>query len=185
MKASLHTVNYAGCPNCGNEHAFNLSGVEERRIEKWEWACGECNHVYQGELVDGSWDLTHRGVDTPTLVLLQIPPQEKPIYFVVESSKSYWSAPVGSDEANEHNRFLYEDNSSLTNHIQCETIIAWDPQFGQYDYSPSGLAKYIAEVPAEGVVERPVPDDGKVVAAFAPHNDDMRQLAAHLNLLGE
>ncbi len=173
MKASVHTATFLGCPTCGNEHAFLLHPRIEKMGYFTKWSCQLCHQVYSGSRVRGQWELTLTSAVKPTYVLLSIPPQDKPVYFVVKAKNSPHS--VGTAESEEHNRFYYEENSSLTNHIPVEAIFGWNGR--AYDQNADGLAKYVAEIPDDIFVDR-----GELAAAFAPHCQDMRELAEYLGL---
>jgi len=185
MKAKLNvvTTTYACCPNCGESQAFVVS-ENQKQSGRCGGTCKACHHTYDGKLDGEDWELTFVGIEQQTFVLLSIPPQKKPVYFVVPHVKSArLGGQVGSPESEEHNRFHFEENCTMTNHIGCSAIIGWA---GNYlDYSHMDLFRYIAEVPAEAVDAVDAEDEGKFLAAFAPHNADMKEAAIECNLLQE
>jgi hypothetical protein len=142
--AKLSTVVYAGCPNCGNERAFYLSGdaIEDGRFRGK--TCDNCHHVYDGVRENDEWTLDLKEAKTPTFVLLSLQ-SSKPVYFVVKSTVSNNpNEGLGSQEREEYNTFFYEENACPTNLFQCQEVIAMGGE--HYMEDSHDLIKYVGEI---------------------------------------
>lgn len=139
MKARLITVKTIriACPNCGEAtgdvgHILDRSGPSEFG----PWFCDECGRGYCGKLLPGGeidlWVTDAMRIDT--LDHLVLPPQDKPVHFVVKGMS--FVDEKGSRGRPDHKRFFYEEHTCPTNYIGVE-MIAFDG-----DTDPHGLFKF-------------------------------------------
>ncbi len=181
VKAKLCAVTYANCPNCGNAEAFKLHDQILACGYFHGWSCDVCHHVYNGQVINDEWVLDHKGENKPTLVLLSLPPQTKPVYFVIESAIYRHSAPLGSAEQEENNRYFFEESTCPTNCIRCEEIL--NEEHGRYSGDNHGLLRYVGEVDAKVLVENPCP--GNYMKAFCHLVPDLKLACEDLGVLDD
>ncbi len=148
LKAVIKMKAHIVCPHCGNGDGYAcdhiLSGGE------WAggfgpWSCDDCGHSITGKLMpDGSLDIEeHAEQWVKTIDVLMLPPQSKPVYFVLETKR--WIPAADSWMANkpEHDeaagkRFLYESHSCPTNWLK-PAMMYYDG-----DSDPHGLIEFVA-----------------------------------------
>lgn len=146
MKATLRTrtVTVFLCPHCGKgEHsAAHLPAG----ATFGPWYCRECGGSFSGVIgADGDISLAlERERKVPTLDVLVLPPQAKPVYFVVEGMRFTGGRRTVDDEA-ESKRFFYESHSCPTNWLRPEML------YHDGDADPHGLIEFVRSVDADSV----------------------------------
>ncbi|MGD9682047.1 MAG: hypothetical protein AB7W16_12755 [Candidatus Obscuribacterales bacterium] len=184
-KVTVKVATYLSCPNCQNDEAFKLHDVVMKDGSFGPWTCTDCHHAYSGKLEGDAWQLTFRGLNKPTLVLLSIPPQAKPVYFVVRSSSAEFISgnAVGSAERDENNRFYYEENCTLSSVIACESILSQERR--GYSDGNAELVKYVGEVDMGELAGDEYPDSPHYIAAFAGMVPDFMEMCVRDGVFDE
>lgn len=129
------------CPNCGNADGFAcghiLSG-EERR-EFGPWFCDGCGYSIRGrKTADGIEIEPTSERKIRTVDVLMLPPQETPVYFVVEGARYEGQRHGGDTPEAEHKRFYYEEHSCPTNWLEPVMV------YHDGDSDPHGLIEFVA-----------------------------------------
>lgn len=134
MKAKLITKTYIVCPVCDRGEA-QISHLFASRPAPYRWTCQRCRAAYEFTL-NAPDDIDVRVPDDqlndePTVVVLALDPQPKPVYLAV-SGRTY-----GFDTEND--RYFYEEHTCPTNWIGDVAMILSDG-----DHDPHGLFRHVA-----------------------------------------
>jgi hypothetical protein len=137
MAIVQRTKTYAVCPTCGKDagtvdHLLNTT-------TRTAWYCDACGHRYHLEFhTDGHVDIWEGlGRRVPTVDILVLPPQEKPVYFVVEGGR--FEDPTIPDDCpeEESKEFYYESHSCPTNWLDPIMV------YHDGDTDPHGLIQFV------------------------------------------
>lgn len=152
MKAKLRTKTtvHIACPYCGKgesrvDHLFG----DHLPKAVGPWACDECGRQYR-LTVNSATDIDVEPFDdgsswVKTYDLLSIPPQEKPIYFVVTGG---YHSP--HEEADKGMTYFYEEHTCPINWLRSvKAIISED------DEDPHGIANFVRTVDRKGLGDNP------------------------------
>ncbi len=152
MKATLvtETTISIACPYCGvgkNRADHLLSG--KLPASAGPWSCDECGGKYDIKVISPTDVEVNPYEDgrkyVKTYDLLVIPPQESPIYFIVEGG--YHSPHEDEDHGN---TYFYGEHTCPTNWLQrVEEIIS------EGDVDPHGIAEFVRDVDRSSVGENP------------------------------
>lgn len=141
MKATMLARTYILCPHCGEgeNRVDHLFDQQEQDRDFGPWSCGECGGSYSGIVrPDRSIDLVLREERRDrTYDLLVLPPQEKPVYFLIRGSQyESHKEPLGTGK-----KYSYEEHSCPTNWLPNIEVLA----IGDDD-DPHGLLQYVRSV---------------------------------------
>lgn len=151
--AKIITHRFIVCPSCGKgekpiDHLVPGTNAGP-------WYCDLCGRGLMVDVhADGTlsrryYSRSERRVNQ--LVLLRIPPCEKPIYLLVKGMRFETDGKVESDEDREgHKRYFYEEHTCPTNYLHDVVAVMVDG-----DSDPHGLAEYVT------AIDRPAAFDGK------------------------
>ncbi len=133
------TKTYAVCPACEAD-AGCIDHLLGTTTKTW-WYCDSCGQRYQLMFhADGTVDITIAAGRTVTTVdLLMLPPQEKPVYFIVEGMRfedESWQR--GDMSETDHKHFHYESHSCPTNWLKPQMV------YFDGDSDPHGLIEFVA-----------------------------------------
>lgn len=138
MKATLVERFHVACPHCGEEDGRVDHLFRGTPKSFGPWYCKSCRRGYVGRvLAPKDVEVTPIDRSMPeTLDLLMLPPQDKPVYFVVKG--------LAVNGEMDGKAYYYEEHSCPTNYIRCEAIISDD------DDDPHGLFKFVRAMPMPG-----------------------------------
>lgn len=138
MKARIYTQTYIHCPHCGKtEHRVDHMA---RPGSFGPWYCDSCGGSFKGSVSpDGTIDLKLLdGMKVETLDLLCLPPQDKPVYFVI---RGMGFRKLGALTDLSHQAFLYESHSCPTNWLpNIERLVI------ENDDDPHGLLLHVRSI---------------------------------------
>lgn len=142
MRAALTVVTHICCPNCG-ERGGSVDHLAPGQ-SFGPWWCDGCGRSYGGTVrAVGDIEVTMGDAfKISTWDLLVLPPQDKPLYFVVEGMD--WSNRP-KDASNF--AFFYEEHSCPTNWLKPE-MMAFDG-----DTDPHGVIRFVRSIRQTEVVE--------------------------------
>lgn len=152
MKAELvtETTVYVKCPHCGEgknriDHLFGDSSF----AHGWgPWSCSECGGKFRGK-VNSPTDVEIEPIVgerwVKTFDLLVIPPQEAPVYFIVEGGRR-----DPSDTEDHGKTYLYGEHTCPTNWLQSVEEIVFEG-----DDDPHGIADFVRSVDASAAGDDP------------------------------
>jgi hypothetical protein len=96
-----------------------------------------------------------------TLVLLEYPPSDKPLRFLIAGSRSVDKDDVGKKAEHGASAFFYEQHSCPTNWIGNAEVIAYD---GNPD--PHGFLRYVREIDRPDLPDECMEEDRAYFALF-------------------
>lgn len=142
MEAKIKTKSFIVCPTCDkptNSSADHLLG-NTTDVTFGPWSCNHCGESFRGVVqLDHSIQIEKVGGDRylPTLDLLVIPPQDKPIYFLRRGRRTFKPGEV-LDDVKDNARYYYNEHSCPTNWMDGFKTIAFDG-----DGDPHGVIRYV------------------------------------------
>jgi len=131
------TKTYAVCPTCQAD-AGEVDHLLGTKVST-RWYCDACGHNYQLAFSeDGAVAISPLpGRRITTLNVLKLPPQEKPVFFVVKGMR-FEAATTDQDQDQEDStRFFYEEHSCPTNWLKPEMV------YYDGDCDPHGLIQFV------------------------------------------
>lgn len=144
------------CPHCGEKTDSSIDHLTAGD-SFGPWFCDDCGGGFSGvangartELVKSASKLLQ------TLDLLVLPPQERPVFFVV--------AGVHSSVESDAIRFLYEEHSCPINWIGDAVMVV-----ANGDPDPHGLLKFVRAIPrlpSDNKHSSPVDEDNRLIESF-------------------
>lgn len=141
------TVRHMRCLSCGAA----MSSVDHLFAEPRSfgtWYCDGCGKGHRGEVRGGVLraELVPGEELKQTSVVLELPPQGKPVYFLVRGMR-FTKERLADADCADRDRFFYEEHSCPTNWLEPIEILH------DGDTDAHGLIKYV------GTIERPPRDD--------------------------
>lgn len=130
------TKQYIVCPHCNQNSGHSVDHIQ-RGGHFGEWYCNECGHSYKGcRNEHGQIELTlSDSVKTNTYDLVVLPPQDKPIYFVLKGMS------FNDGHYDDGKEYFYEEHSCPTNWLKhMVTMII------ENDDDPHGLIEFVRSV---------------------------------------
>lgn len=147
----LHAI----CPHCG-DHSKTLDHLKEGQTFG-PWYCDSCGRAYNG---------TYKGADTvlvkdpresrkiDTLVLLEYPPSDKPLRFLIEGMRFVDKKDLSRHPEYGGPRYFYEEHSCPTNWLKHCTMVAFDG-----DTDPHGFLRYVRDIDRPDLPENCMDED--------------------------
>ena len=136
MSTVQRTRTYAVCPACGAD-AGQVDHLLGQTLET-AWYCDACGQRYRLKFANGSVQIeTMAARKVTTVDVLVLPPQEKPVYFIVEGMRFEGEGDDDGDEY-EHKRFYYMEHSCPTNWLKPDMV------YFDGDTDPHGLIEFVA-----------------------------------------
>lgn len=166
MKARTYTQTYLHCPHCG-ENGHRVDHLP-RPASFGPWYCDSCGGSFRGRvLADESIDVELLDdMKVETLDLLCLPPQEKPVYFVI---RGMGFRKLGELTALSNKGFFYESHSCPTNWLRdIERLVIED------DDDPHGLLLHVRSIEMASATMQPI--DGSEPDVFATFPEIAREV---------
>jgi hypothetical protein len=131
------TKTYAVCPTC-QQDAGSVDHLLGQKFTTW-WYCDACGHRYCLEFkVDGEVVITRApGRKITTLDVLKLPPQPKPVFFVVQGMRFEDGPDGGERDIAASKTFFYESHSCPTNWLE-PVMMYYDG-----DSDPHGVIEFV------------------------------------------
>ena len=143
MNAELRTHVRVVCPHCGVGDSRVDHLFEDKPRDAGPWYCDECGKSYVVRAYpDRRVEVEKRDeIKIKTFDLLMLPPQDKPVYFVLSGMRFEGNRWPSDDEV-ESKRFYYESHSCPTNWLKPDMVMGF--MDGDWDTDPHGLLRFVA-----------------------------------------
>lgn len=139
-----HSRLFAVCPHC-NAHTDSRLDHLEVGASFGPWDCDECGMPYGGVFQGADTVLKKREKTSeriPAMVLLEFPPSDKPVRFLLSGTRFRYLKDTDSPEEAENSvRFFYEEHSCPTNWLGEVEMVIFDG-----DADPHGFLRYVRHV---------------------------------------
>lgn len=128
------------------------------------WECDPCGRAYRGR---------YQGLDTvtvkdpqgrrsiPTLVLLEYPPSDKPLRFLLRHNRSVKKGEMARDPEYGGPRYYFEEHSCPTNWLRNVCMVALDG-----DTDPHGFLRYVRDIDEPDIPDGCMEEDAALQALF-------------------
>lgn len=148
MKAQIYTKHYIVCPHCQGDTGSVINHLLKEKLprEVGPWDCDSCGNYFE-LVIHSATDIDIKIVDGKRIekleVLLVLPPQDKPLYVVVEGMDFVKNGdPIDLDKS-----FHFDENSCPTNWLKVDRI------YFDGDADPHGLFRFVRAIPAKQAQE--------------------------------
>lgn len=150
MKATFEVKRYIVCPHCEKTTERSVDHLlKEENLPRTFGAlsCNHCHEEFKGVIqMDHSIDIEKvfgGSKYLPTMDLLVIPPQDKPIYLLRRGNRTFKPGEVLND-VKDNARYYYNEHSCPTNWMDNFETIAFDG-----DGDPHGVVRYLNSIMPE------------------------------------
>jgi len=148
VKAQIYTKHYIVCPHCQGDTGSYIDHLLEDKLPKevGPWSCDACGNYFE-LVINSATDIDIKLLDYKRVekleVLLVLPPQDKPLYVVVEGMDF-----VKKGEAMDLDKsYFYNEHSCPTNWLKADRI------YFDGDADPHGLFRFVRAIPTRQAEE--------------------------------